>query len=916
MELQFANPWVLYLLWLVPAEAVWWYAMNRRRERALATFVSSAMQAKLLPSSSGTRFAWQTGLVAGGLLLMLVTAARPQWGTREEMVYQRSRDLVIALDVSRSMLANDVHPNRLQRAKADIMDLIRELPGDRVALLAFRRTGILLCPLTTDYAYVRQALDAVTPESAPRGETNIGDAIQKAMQAFESDEGAHKGIILISDGEDLSGTAIKAAEKAGEKKIPIFTVGLGDRRGSTIPEEDGRSGAVKYKGENVVSKLNNDVLGEIANKTGGAYLQVATASMADTTLGTLYREYLRQISGRDTEETLQRRHVERYQLFLLPAVLLLLAGASLSRGRIKTSTFAEASVDKGDRKQGTGVRARKPEVRDQRSEIRSATAALLAVVVAWATGAAAQTNGPVGNGATNATATRIEVPEGREGARVAQRLYLAGKYEDAAQAYLEAARTAGESSRRDFRFNAAASWFKAGKYQEAADILKDTTLTEQGNREDVFMGLGSALFRAADKPAAETDADKAAARERAVREAGESFKTAARVQPGNETAKRNLAVVLDALPEAQAQALNSALMAKYAQTPAGTIANEMLANQRKLAEEIPAAFSNAAPSQIKELEGLSARQKSNADLWIPLKGKLLSEIAQQPANTNLQQQIAFVNQMVENTRDQMGGSVAALRDLDPEAYSAAQRSEKAIYQFWRAVAPYPLVLQEDLFRQTNAITATPSLTQGDPAQRQSVKATQSEALALTRLFSERFAQSVPPEGTATNAAATGAGEQNQPKGITAEDRKKVLELSEQAAAVQQQAVQSLEQGDDAGALVRERESYRLLKEIEKLLPKDAGQSSSQSQEKQNEKKEQEKKEQPQENPPPQQPQQKPEESQPQQKPDEKQQEQKDTTPEDAKKLIEKALQREKDHEAEKRRMNTRYVPPSAIERDW
>jgi len=155
------------------------------------------------------------------------------------------------------------------------------------------------------------------------------------------------------------------------------------------------------------------------------------------------------------------------------------------------------------------------------------------------------------------------------------------------------------------------------------------------------------------------------------------------------------------------------------------------------------------------------------------------------------------------------------------------------------------------------------------------------------------------------------GKAAQPKGISAEDRRKIMELADQAASAQEQAVQSLEQTDDVNALAQERESYRLLKEIEKLLPKDANQSSSQSQKEQNEKKEQ-----PKENPSSQQQQQDPQESQPQQKPEEKQPEQKDATPEDVKKLIEKAMQREKDHEAEKRRMNNNFVPPSAIERDW
>ena len=528
MELQFANPWVLYLLWLVPAMALWWYTANRQRERTLATFISATMQAKLRPVSSNVKFTWQIGLVA----------ARPASHTggrgATPMGHERGNGLPAVPGPGHCTRRVPLHagqqmsiPNRLQRAKADIMDLIRELPGDRVALVAFRRTAILLCPLTTDYAYLRQALDAVTTESAPRGETNIGEAIKKALQAFESDPGAHRAIILISDGEDLSGTAVKAAEKAGEKKVPIFTVGLGNRRGSTIPEEGNRAETVKYKGENVVTKLNDDVLYTIANKTGGAYLPVETASMADTTLGTLYRDYLRQISGRDMEETLQRRHVERYQFLLLPAVLLLLAAACLSQGRLKAG------------KQRSEVEGLPPSLRGygepRRSEVRTATArrttAVLVLLLVAVAGAGAQTNEPQTAPSTNAPATQVmEIPPGREGARLGQKLYLLGKYEESAEAYLAAARSAGEKSQRDFRFNAATALFKAGKFKEAAETLKDLALSDKGSREDVFMGLGSSLFRAADKPVSETDADKAAARERALREAGEAFKEAARIR--------------------------------------------------------------------------------------------------------------------------------------------------------------------------------------------------------------------------------------------------------------------------------------------------------------------------------------------------------------------------------------------------
>jgi Ca-activated chloride channel homolog len=337
MDLHFAQPGVLFLLWLVPLVGLWWALLDRARECALAAFMAPAMQRKLRPAAARARMRWQGGLTLAGLALLLVAAARPQWGLREEVVFRRARDVVIALDVSRSMLARDVHPNRLARAKADVLDLIRDLRGDRAALVAFRHKAVLVCPLTTDTAFLLQALDGIEPDSAPRGETDIGDAIVKALDAFDTADAAHKAIILISDGEDLQDTARAAAARAAERGIPIFTVGIGSRAGTTIPDADAPGGVAQFKGETVTTRLNHDALLAIARATRGVYIPIERASTATTTLGTLYRDHLRQIAARDLEETLARRRIERYTWFLLPSFLCLLGAAALSRGRLAAS---------------------------------------------------------------------------------------------------------------------------------------------------------------------------------------------------------------------------------------------------------------------------------------------------------------------------------------------------------------------------------------------------------------------------------------------------------------------------------------------------------------------------------------------------------------------------------------------------
>ena len=244
----------------------------------------------------------------------------------------RSRNVVIAIDVSRSMLAEDVRPNRLGRAKADVADLVDSLEGDRCALVAFRRKGVVICPLTTDHGYLRSALEQLSPESAPRGETDLGAAIRASLDALDPAADDHNAIILISDGGDLRGEAIANAELAKKRGIPIFTVGIGDpKRGATIPAENGR-GELVFEGKPVKVKLEERALKAVSEASRGRYVPLATAGTAETTLGAIYRRFLRQVAAKEQNEEAERA-AERYQVFLVPGLALLIAGAALSRGR-------------------------------------------------------------------------------------------------------------------------------------------------------------------------------------------------------------------------------------------------------------------------------------------------------------------------------------------------------------------------------------------------------------------------------------------------------------------------------------------------------------------------------------------------------------------------------------------------------
>ena len=340
--MRFADPVFLALVAVVPIAGLLFAFLRARREKALTRLVAPALRQRLMPKTANL-WGLQAWLMILGLALCLLAAARPQWGKSTEKFVERSRNVVVAIDVSRSMLAADVRPNRLERAKADVADLIDSLEGDRCALVAFRRMGVVICPLTTDHAYLRSALEQLTPESASRGETDLGSAIRASLDALDPAADDHNAIILISDGGDLRGEAIQNAELAKKRGIPIFTVGIGDpRNGAAIPSEDGR-GEQKFQGQVVKVKLEEAALKALAEASKGRYVPLATAGTAETTLGAIYRRFLRQVAAKEQNEEAERA-AERYQIFLIPGLILLIAGAMLSKGRFAKKSSSTSST--------------------------------------------------------------------------------------------------------------------------------------------------------------------------------------------------------------------------------------------------------------------------------------------------------------------------------------------------------------------------------------------------------------------------------------------------------------------------------------------------------------------------------------------------------------------------------------------
>ncbi len=318
------KPALLSLLVLVPLGVLLFLFAARRRRRDLERFAAGFLWPKFAPSTLLKPRPWPALGSTLALTLLVASAAGPQWGFRWQEVRGQGIDLVIALDTSRSMLAPDVKPNRLERAKLEIQDLVRKLRGDRVALVAFAGTAFTQCPLTLDYSAFVESLRATEVGIVPRGGTSLAAAIRVALQAFEGHEGKHRALVLLTDGEDNEGGVDEAIELAAQAGVRIYTVGVGSTEGELIPTADkGQGGFLKdRRGQVVKSRLDEATLQKIAEKTQGVFLRGTASELG---LVSLYDEHLAKLDKRERKSTLEKRMEHRFLWFLLPAMLLIMA---------------------------------------------------------------------------------------------------------------------------------------------------------------------------------------------------------------------------------------------------------------------------------------------------------------------------------------------------------------------------------------------------------------------------------------------------------------------------------------------------------------------------------------------------------------------------------------------------------------
>lgn len=317
---RFANIWMLWLLSLVPVILIIYTYVVRRKRKQLKTFGDTSLLAELMPNVSRIRPTVKLSICMLSFILLVIAAARPQFGQKEKTVKRQGIEAMIALDISNSMLTEDVVPSRLDKAKQMLSKLIDQMVDDKVGLVVFAGEAYTQIPITCDYVSAKMFLNNINPSLIKTQGTAIGDAISTCMTAFGEEDGpSGRAIILITDGENHQDDAVAAAKRAKEKGIAVFVIGIGKPEGAPIPIPGTNNFMKDRAGNVVVSRLNENMCKEIAAAAGGTYVH---CDNSNTAMKALQKE-MEIVSRGELETTMYTDFNEQYQSFTILALLLL-----------------------------------------------------------------------------------------------------------------------------------------------------------------------------------------------------------------------------------------------------------------------------------------------------------------------------------------------------------------------------------------------------------------------------------------------------------------------------------------------------------------------------------------------------------------------------------------------------------------
>ena len=324
--MNFAKPEYLLLLVTIPAVGMLMYYASKKRKQSLSKLGESPLLRRLTSSINWRGRRWKNVLLLMSLTFLILALARPQWGSEVREIDQEGLQVMVALDVSHSMLAQDIKPTRLDRAKLEIADLMKQLSGDEIGLVLFSGASFIQVPLTSDYYSALSYLDNADPEVISRPGTVIGDAIRTAALGFDPNLSSQKVLIVMTDGEDHETDPLAAAKAVAEEDVLIYTIGFGTPEGEPIPVMDENGSVVDYKrdqnGEVVLSMLDESTLQSIAQTGNGKYYR---ASADGSELQSLLTE-IDSLQKDQLQSRFETTHIERYQLFLAIAIVLLVIG--------------------------------------------------------------------------------------------------------------------------------------------------------------------------------------------------------------------------------------------------------------------------------------------------------------------------------------------------------------------------------------------------------------------------------------------------------------------------------------------------------------------------------------------------------------------------------------------------------------
>ena len=318
---RFANIEMLWWLIAVPVFVIGYVVSTKRKQRQLQEFGDKELMAQLMPDASKSRPIWKFCLLIVAFVLLIVAAARPQYGQKENTVKRQGIEVMVALDISNSMLAEDVAPNRLDRAKQMLSKMIDHMVDDKVGLVVFAGEAFTQLPITCDYVSAKMFLNTITPNLIQTQGTAIGTALQTAISSFGSLESeAGRAIVLITDGENHEDDAIAAAKQAHELGMQVFVIGIGKPEGAPIPKPGTNDYFKDRSGQVVVSKLNEEMCQQIAEAGSGVYVRCDNTNTAMRAL----QQELDRIATTELETTVYADYNEQYQSFALIALLLLM----------------------------------------------------------------------------------------------------------------------------------------------------------------------------------------------------------------------------------------------------------------------------------------------------------------------------------------------------------------------------------------------------------------------------------------------------------------------------------------------------------------------------------------------------------------------------------------------------------------